>query len=145
MMGRACARLIIALRSAGRPCRAHRTKIVGQRQLADLGMKRLHVEGWRGRLGLRTKHPGSPFQELSLPGRDLVWMYIELLGEFGQRLLASHGSQGHLCLEGRRMVPARSFAHRLSCSAAILAAVRQKLHSAPLSKSPEPPLRRAEP
>src|SRR5919206_3212418 len=103
-------------------------------------MKRLHVDSWRGRLRLRTKHPGSPFQELSLPGRDLVGMQIELLGEFGQRLLPPHGSQGHLCLEGRRMVPARSFAHRLSCSAAILAAVRQKLHSAPLSKFPEPPL-----
>src|SRR5919205_982040 len=103
-------------------------------------MKRLHVDSWRGRLRLRTKHPGSPVQELSLPGRDLVRMPIELLGEFGQRLLPPQGSQGHLCLEGRHMVPARSFAHRLSCSAAILAAMRQKLHSAPLSKFPEPSL-----
>jgi hypothetical protein len=38
------------------------------------------------------------------------------------------------------MVPAWSFAHRLSCSAAILAAVRQKRHLSNLSKNPEPAL-----
>ena len=41
---------------------------------------------------------------------------------------------------GRRVVPARSSHHGLSCSATILAAVRQKLHSTPLSRFPEPPL-----
>ena len=64
---------------------------------------------------LRTEHPGSPVQKLSLPGRDLVRMHVELLGQLGQRLLAPHGSQGHLRLEGRGVVPARSLAHRLSC------------------------------
>src|SRR5215211_5667340 len=67
-------------------------------------------------------------------------MRPKLLGQFGQRLLAFHGSQGHLGLEGRRVVPARSSRHGLSCFAAILAAVRQKLHSSHLSKFPEPPL-----
>src|SRR3954468_21543502 len=105
-------------------------------------MQRLHVDGWRGRVRsrLRTEHPGSPLQELSLPGRNLVGMNIELLGQFGQRLLTFHGSQSHLRLECRRMVPAWSFAHRLSCSAAILAAVRQKRHLSNLSKNPEPAL-----
>src|SRR5918997_4814690 len=103
-------------------------------------MKRLHVDGWRSRWRPRTEHPGSPFQELSLPGRDLVRMHIELLSEFSQRLLTLHGSQGHLRFECRRVVPARSSRHRLSCSATILAAVRQKLHSAHLSRNPEPPL-----
>src|SRR4051794_11193391 len=103
-------------------------------------MKRLHVDGRRSRLRLRTEHPGSPLQELSLPGRNLVRMNIELLRQFGQRLLAPHGGQSHLCLECRRMIPARLSAHRLSCSAAILAAVRQKLHLSNLFKNPEPAL-----
>src|SRR5215213_5398248 len=89
-------------------------------------MQCLHIDGRRSRFRLRTEHPGSPVQELSLPGRNLVGMDIELLGQFGQRLLAPYGSQGHLRFESRRMVPAWSSAHRLSCSAAILAAVRQK-------------------
>src|SRR3954452_6472528 len=103
-------------------------------------MKRLHVDGRRSRLRLRTEHPGSPLQELSLPGRNLVGMNIELLRQFGQRLLTPYGSQGHLRFECRRMVPAWSFAHCLSCSAAILAAVRQKRHLSNLSKNPEPAL-----
>ena len=42
--------------------------------------------------------------------------------------------------ESRCMVPALSLAHRLSCTATILAAVRQKLHSPHLCRFPEPPL-----
>src|SRR4051794_24997941 len=67
-------------------------------------------------------------------------MHVELLGQLGQRLLALHGGEGHLRLEGRGVVPARSSRHRLSLPAAIPAAVRQKLHSAPLSRFPEPAL-----
>src|SRR3954453_23013723 len=67
-------------------------------------------------------------------------MKIELLGQFGQRLLTPYGSQGHLRFESRRVVPAWSSAHRFSCSAAILAAVRQKLHLSNLFKNPEPAL-----
>src|SRR4051812_31124085 len=54
-------------------------------------------------------------------------MDIELLRQLSQRLLTLHGGQSHLRFESRRVVPAWSSAHRLSCSAAILAAVRQKL------------------
>src|SRR4051794_31401331 len=105
-------------------------------------MQRLHVDGWRGRFRsrLRTEHPGRPLQELSLPGRDLVGMNIELLRQLSQRLLALHGSQGHLRFESRRVVPAWLSAHRLSCSAAILADVRQELHLSNLFKNPEPAL-----
>src|SRR4051812_47686947 len=67
-------------------------------------------------------------------------MNIELLRQLSQRLLAPHGSQGHLRFESRRVVPAGSSAHRYSCSAAILAAVRQKLHLSNLFKNPEPAL-----
>src|SRR4051794_27472114 len=67
-------------------------------------------------------------------------MHVELLGQLGQRPLALHGGEGHLRLEGRGVVPARSSRHRLSLPAAILAAVRQKLHSPRLSRFPEPAL-----
>src|SRR5215210_5979402 len=105
-------------------------------------MQRFHVDGWRGRVRsrLRPEHPGRPLQELSLPGRDLVGMNVKLLRQFGQRLLTPYGSQGHLRFESRRVVPAWSSAHRFSCSAAILAAVRQKLHLSNLFKNPEPAL-----
>jgi hypothetical protein len=39
------ARSIIALRSAGRPCRAHRTKIILQGHRADLGVQRFDAGG----------------------------------------------------------------------------------------------------
>src|SRR3954471_1193855 len=69
-------------------------------------------------------------------------MNIELLRQFGQRLLPPYGSQGHLRFESRRVVPAWLSAHRLSCSAAILAAVRQKRHLSHLFRNPEPALLR---
>src|SRR5215207_1008847 len=55
-------------------------------------------------------------------------MDVELLRKLGQRPLALDGGQSHLRLESRAVIPARSSRHRLSCSRAILAAVRQKLH-----------------
>src|SRR6185312_10473028 len=67
-------------------------------------------------------------------------MNVELLRQFGERLLAPHGGQSHLRFESRRVVPAWSSAHRLSCSAAILAAVRQKRHLSNPFKNPEPAL-----
>jgi len=66
-------------------------------------------------------------------------VHIELLRQLGQRLLSLHGRKGHLRFEGRRMISARSLAHRLSQSAATLAAIRQEIHSASLSRFPEPP------
>src|SRR3954464_1249988 len=67
-------------------------------------------------------------------------MNVKLLRQIGQRLLTPYGSQGHLRFESRRGVPAWSSAHRFSCSAAILAAVRQRLHLSNLFKNPEPAL-----
>jgi hypothetical protein len=68
-------------------------KIVGQRQLADLRVPRLHVHR-RGcfRLRLPPEYPGSAVQELRRPGRDLVRVYVELLRQLGERPLAPHGS-----------------------------------------------------
>jgi hypothetical protein len=73
------------------------------------------------------EHAGCPFQQLRLPLGDLIGMDVKLLRQFRQRQLAPDGGQCHLRLECRGVVPARSSAHVLSCSAAILAAGRQKL------------------
>src|SRR3954462_10823164 len=103
-------------------------------------MQRLHIDGRRSRFRLRTEHPGSALEELSLPGRDLVGMNVKLLRQLSRRLLAPYGSQGHLRLSSPRVVPAWSSAHRSSGAAATLAAVRQRLHLSNLFKNPEPAL-----
>jgi len=107
-------------------------KIVHQRQLADLGVQRLHVDRGLGRLAMafRSENPCRPFQQLAAPRRDLVRVNVKLLRQLGQRPLALNGSQCHLGLEGRAVVPACSLRHMISCSAAMLTAFRQKLHLA---------------
>lgn len=138
LIGSACVRSIIVLRSATVPPHyvsgpsAPDKKNVHQRQLADFGMQRLHVDRrlCRFAMAVRSENPGSAFQQLPPPGRDLVRVNVKLLCQLGQRLLAPHGSQCHLRLESRTMVPACSLRHLISCSAAILAAFRQKLHLA---------------
>ena len=60
------------------------------------------------------ENPGCAFKKLSLPLRDLIGVNVELLRQFGQRLLALQGGQGHFRLESRRVVPTRSFGHNLS-------------------------------
>jgi hypothetical protein len=42
---------------------------------------------------------------------DLVLMNIELLSQFGQRLVALHGGQRHLRLEGWRVVATNASRH----------------------------------
>src|ERR1700756_5665791 len=88
-------------------------------------MKGFQIHGWRGGVGggLGPEYPRSPFEQLHLPQGDLIGMDIKLLGQFGQRLLALDCRHSHFCLESRCVVPARSFAHCLSCSTAILAAL----------------------
>src|SRR3974390_1436195 len=94
---------------------------------SNLRMQRFEIDARLG-VTLATKHPGSPFQKLRFPLRDLIGMDVKLLRQLGQCQLALDGGQSHPRLECRCVVPARSSAHRLSCSAAFLAAVRQKLH-----------------
>jgi hypothetical protein len=57
-------------------------------------------------------------------------VHVKLLRQLGQRLLALHGSQSHLRLESRAVVPACLFRHLISSSAAILTTFRQKFHLA---------------
>jgi hypothetical protein len=77
-----CARTVDATERVGQ-------KIILQCQLPDL---RLHVlDAWTRRLApLRRgeEHRQSASQQLRLPLRDLVGMYIKLLGQLGQRLPA---------------------------------------------------------
>ena len=73
------------------------------------------------------KTPAAPFSN-GVAKSDLVRVYIELLRQLRQRLLALHGSQCHLRLECWTVVPARSSAHLIFCHAATVAAVRQKTH-----------------
>src|ERR1019366_2752314 len=104
-------------------------KIVHQRQLANLGVQRLHIDRRLRRCcAFRAENASGSFQQLGPPGRDLVRMNVKLLRQLRQRLLALHGSQRHLRLECRAVVPAWSSAHVLSCHAAPLAAVRQNIH-----------------
>ena len=90
-------------------------KIVLQRQLSDLGVKRLQIH--RRCFSTRragTEDAGRAIEQLRFPGRDLVRMNIEKFRQFGQRLLALDGAKRHLCLEGRCVVPAGSSCHDLS-------------------------------
>ena len=89
------------------------------KKLADLGMKRLHVDG---RLCCSvaapcTEHIGSPAFELPLPRCDLVGVDIELLRKLSQCSIAFDGGKRHFRFENRCMVPARSSGHGLSCFA----------------------------
>lgn len=87
--------------------------IVLQRQFADLGVQRLHIDGCLFRSGAAagTERTGGLAFKLSLPRRDLIGVDVELLGKLSQRSIALHGGERHLRLEGRRVVPACSSAH----------------------------------
>ena len=55
----------------------------------------------------------GPRQQLLLPVGDLGGMDANVLGQFGQRLVAVDRGQRHLSLEGRPVIPSRSL-HRLA-------------------------------
>lgn len=58
-------------------------KITHQRQLADVGVQRLHI-GHRLGMAVRPEYAGSAFQKLPPPGRDLVQVNVKLLRQLGQ-------------------------------------------------------------
>src|SRR6185436_16492639 len=92
------------------------SKIVLQRQLSNLGMERLHVDGRRPRsvAAAATENIRCPALELRFPRCDLIGMDVELPSQLSQRSIALDGAKRHLRLEGRCVVPARSSVHRLS-------------------------------
>jgi hypothetical protein len=76
--------------------------IIRSRQLADLCMQRLHIDGRlrRAIAAPETKNVRSPALEQRFPR--------------GERSIALDGGKCHLRLEGRCVVPAGSSAHDLS-------------------------------
>ncbi len=69
-------------------------------------MQRFYVDRFfNGAARFRTEYPGSPFQKLAAPLRDLVGMNIKQLRQIGQRLFTLHRRQRYLCLEGRAVIP----------------------------------------
>lgn len=74
-----------------------RTKDHSQRQVPYLRMQRLDSDPWRGRLSLRlrTETDRGSLKKLAAPLRDLNQVDIELLGQFGNHLLALHDYQCH--------------------------------------------------
>src|SRR5580765_8205427 len=101
-------------------------------------MQRLHVDDrLRGCVASAgTEHIGCTFLELRLPCCNLIRVNVELLGKLSQRAIALDGSKRHLRLEGRCVIPARSFAHWFSRFAEhSVPAVRQKLHLSSCSDS----------
>lgn len=102
LSGNTRGRSIISFRWAGLPCRARRIKIILQRQLPDLRVQRLQVDRWLARrLARCAEYISRTLLKLSLPFGDLVRMYIELLGQFGQCTFTPYRCQCHLCLERR--------------------------------------------
>ena len=73
---------------------------------------RLQIDGGLFRFALLlAENAGRAFKKLTFPCRDLVRVNVELLRQFGQRLVAFDGGQSHLRLKGRRMIAARSLRH----------------------------------
>jgi hypothetical protein len=83
-----------------------------QRQLPDLGMQGLEIRRVRCRLG-PAKDLRGPRQQLLFPFGDLSGVDAELLGQFGQRLVAFDGRHRDLRFEGCSVIPSRSL-HRLA-------------------------------
>ena len=78
-------------------------------------MQALQIDDRSRRFALvLAEHPSRSFEKLGFPLGDLIGVDVELLRQFGQRLLPLHGGQSHLRLEGCCVVPARSLAHGLS-------------------------------
>jgi hypothetical protein len=81
------------------------SKIVLQGHLTDLGVQRLYVDRRHHSLAAtRTEHIGSAALKLRFP-RDLIGMYVELLGELRQCPIALNGGKRHRRFEDRSMIP----------------------------------------
>ena len=72
-------------------------KIVLQRQLSDLGMERLHVDGRlrSSAAAAGTEYIGCPFLKLRLPRCDLIGVDVELLRQLNQCPIALDGGKRH--------------------------------------------------
>ncbi len=82
------------------------------------------IGSWRFGLAVAAQDLGCPFRKLHAPGRDLIGLDVDLLG---QRLLALDRGKRDVRRGGRAVAPARSSRPGLSCSRHH-ADLRQKLH-----------------
>ena len=96
-----CARIVDTTERAGQ-------KIDLQRLLPNLGVQFLQVRRRGLFLRGRGKHPGSVFQQLRLPLRDLVGMNVEPFRKRGKGFIALEGGDRHLRLERGCVVTAGS-------------------------------------
>jgi hypothetical protein len=104
-------------------------------------MKGRRVDGWfRIRLGRGPEHAGGAFKELITPLLDLIGAPIKVLSQLDQGLLPLDRGNGHLCLECRTVIPARSSRHGLLLARGNHTAVARKTHLSQLFRFPEPPL-----
>jgi hypothetical protein len=85
------------------------------------------IGSWRFGLAVAAQDFGCPFRKLHAPGRDLMGLDVDLLGQFGQRLLALDCGKRDVRCGGRALAPARSSRPGLSCSRHH-ADLGQKLH-----------------
>ena len=66
-------------------------------QFADLCVQALQIDArCRSFALVLAEHPSRAFEKLGLPLSDLVGVDVELLRQFGERLLPPHGGQSHL-------------------------------------------------
>src|SRR5215468_3115039 len=90
-------------------------KIALHGQLANLGMQLLHpLLGVGGKTLTVGEQLRGALKQLLLPRRDLGGMDLVLLGELGERLIATDGLQSDLRLERWRVIATRPF--HVDCS-----------------------------
>ena len=128
--GRGCGRSSLCAQQS-RFCERAFQKIILQRQLADLGVKRFQIDGGFFRLCLLlSENARRALQQLTPPRGDLVGVHIELLRQFGKSLLALDRANATVALKAGECVRRLRFVIECSRFAArTLAAVRQKIHS----------------
>ena len=83
--------------------------IILQRQLADLGVQGLDINGRFRAPTAFGEHVGGTGKQLVLPRGHLRGMQIKALRQIGERAIAFDGGEGDLGLEGRGMVPTGTF------------------------------------
>src|SRR5215471_16970307 len=92
-----------------------RTALALHGQLANLGMQFLHpLLGVDGKTLTAGEQLRGALKQLLLPRRDLGGMDLVLLGELGERLIATDGLQSDLRLERGRVIATRPF--HVDCS-----------------------------
>ena len=101
----------------GTPCTICNPELSRMTQTTDAALvPKVDVDCRLHRWRIRAEHVCGSLQQPRSPLVDRVRVHVILLRQLSQRLLAVHGSQCHLGLERRTVVPAWSLAYLASCS-----------------------------